>query len=228
MSDLLGVISAAFFPPRCIFCGDVVHYKETVCPACADALQACERTDAVVRGELRCAAPYCYMDFVREKLPILKKREGRVLADWFAPRVAESIRRTFAGEKFDGVTYVPNWEKEGERVYNQARVLARRIARELSLPLYDMLYQTRPKQKQHTLTAAERMRNVQDLYALRDEYTAENMVGTTILLVDDIVTTGATLRACAQALTDTHVWGAAVAATEREKQVSDNTGLFCS
>lgn len=224
MSDLLGRLNAAFFPPRCIFCGDVVHYKEMVCPVCAEGLQACERTGAVVRGDLRCAAPYCYVDFVREKLPALKKREGRVLADWFAPRMAESIRRTFVGEKIDWVTYVPNWEKEGERVYNQARVLARRVARELSLPLYDVLYQTRPKERQHTLTAAGRMQNVQDLYALRDESGSIRISGAAVLLVDDIVTTGATLLACARELAGARVWGAAVAATEREKRVSDSVG----
>ncbi len=224
MSDFLGALSAVFFPPRCIFCGEVVRYKETVCPSCAEALRACERTGAAVRGDLHCAAPYFYMDFVQEKLPAIKKREGRVLADWFAPRMADSVRRTFVGERIDWVTYVPNWEKEGERVYNQARVLARRVSRELSLPLTDALYQIRPKERQHMLSAAERLRNVQNLYALRDEGGVERVSGATVLLVDDIITTGSTLLACAQALPGTRILGAAVAVTEREKQVSGNAG----
>ncbi len=223
LSDWLEALSAVFFPPRCIFCGDVVRYKEMVCPACAAALEACERAGVAVRGEIQCAAPYRYADFVREKLLAIKKREGRILADWFAPRMTACIRRTFAGEKIGWVTYVPGWEKEGERVYNQARVLARRIARELSLPLYDALYQTRPKERQHTLTASERVRNVRDLYALRDE-TAERVSGSVVLLVDDIVTTGATLRACAQALSGARVLCAAVAATDKEERTPEGSG----
>lgn len=212
-----GAVGAAFFPQRCFFCGCVVRYRERVCPECALRLKECEREGIAVRMNLRCTAPYGYRGFVREHLPSIKMRQRRELADWFAPKMADSIRKVFSEERIDLLVCVPCWEPE-TRQYNQARVLARRVSAALEMPMQDVLVQMRQKERQHTLSAAERLRNVQELYALRDEQALRMVNGASVLLVDDIITTGATLSACAQVLKEAgavRVIGASAAVTEK-------------
>ena len=73
--------------------------------------------------------------------------------------------------------------------------LARALAKELGLPWWTLLEQARETATQHDLTRAQRADNVRGAYRARAE-----AAGQRLLLVDDIVTTGATLRACAQGL----------------------------
>jgi ComF family protein len=106
------------------------------------------------------------------------------------------------------VTPVPlSVERQRERGYNQAALLARAFAELAGLP-YDPLAARRVRhtETQVRLTAEARRRNVQGAFRGRPERVA----GRTIILVDDITTTGATLMACAEALTTAGaaaVWG---------------------
>ena len=86
-------------------------------------------------------------------------------------------------------------KKLQQRGYNQSQLLAKALAKELGLPWWTLLEQARETATQHDLTRAQRADNVRGAYRARAE-----AAGQRLLLVDDIVTTGATLRACAQAL----------------------------
>ena len=116
----------------------------------------------------------------------------------------------------DRVCCVPNFEPEQRRVYNPARVFGRALAKELGLPFEGaLLIQTRKKQAQHMLSARERLHNVEDLFAVALPELSE---GRDILLCDDIITTGATLNACAKALLEAgarQVFGAGCARSEQ-------------
>ena len=82
-----------------------------------------------------------------------------------------------------------------KRGYDQSRLLATAVAKSLGLPLLDVLEKARETQIQHQLGREERAQNV------RGAYRATGPVdGRTLLLIDDIVTTGATLTECAGAL----------------------------
>src|SRR5207237_8576511 len=81
-----------------------------------------------------------------------------------------------------------------ERGFNQAADLARH----LGLPLVAALRRTRPTPTQTSLPAAQRHGNVRDAFAAT--FRADRLAGRSVLLVDDVSTTGATLEACARVL----------------------------
>jgi ComF family protein len=98
------------------------------------------------------------------------------------------------------VTPVPlSRERLRERGYNQAACLATAIARHWRLPAAECVQRTRSTASQVRLTPSERLRNVAGAFAVPAE--AEPMLqGRHVVLVDDVVTTAATLNACAAAL----------------------------
>jgi ComF family protein len=83
-----------------------------------------------------------------------------------------------------------------ERGYNQAALLARRIAAHRPRLVLELLVRSRATTKQHHLDRAARLRNLRDAFALRDAARPPPRV----ILVDDILTTSATLEACATTL----------------------------
>lgn len=99
----------------------------------------------------------------------------------------------------DGVVPVPLYSvRYRERGYNQAELLASAFCHSVQLPLYaGWLVRQRSTQSQVGLTAGERRRNVEDAFIATDA-----VLGKRLLLIDDVYTTGATMRACAQAALD--------------------------
>lgn len=83
-----------------------------------------------------------------------------------------------------------------ERGYNQSAILARAIGRRLSMPVRHSLRRVRDTQAQHTLDAPARRRNMEDAFAVKG-----HVIGS-IMLVDDVITSGETVRAAARALLD--------------------------
>ena len=88
-------------------------------------------------------------------------------------------------------------DKLRKRGYNQSECIARGIAEVMENPVSSTLYKILPNPTQTRKHRYERWTNVEGIYALRDE---ENINNKHILLVDDVVTTGATLEACISAL----------------------------
>lgn len=99
-------------------------------------------------------------------------------------------------KRFDLVIPVPPSDKN--RGYNLPDVLAQQLAWALDVPLRnDILKKIRETEKQEGRSAAERMKNVKDAYRAEKPFDVE---GKRVLLVDDVITTGATLPNCAKAL----------------------------
>jgi ComF family protein len=101
-------------------------------------------------------------------------------------------------QAFDAVVPVPlHWRKRWSRGFNQAELLARRVAKHRRVPLLFALKRKRSTAVQATLAIAGRRRNVAGAFAIRAK---ADVAGKTILLVDDVMTTGATATACASVL----------------------------
>ena len=186
------------FPPKCAFCGE--HGVHGVCAACEKALPWCETPYHERPGIGKCLAPLRYESAVRESLLRFKFRGGRGSAEGYGAVLAQCVAEHFGGE-FDLVTYVPVSEKRArERGYDQTLLLAREMCRAWDVSPVTLLRKTRHTPAQSTLkTPEERRANVLGVY---EAMGAEQIADARILLVDDILTTGATLRECVRVLKD--------------------------
>lgn len=186
-----------FLPARCLCCGRAVRPERLFCPGCVPALpkEPLSREFPLSGGgSLAVAACFPYEKGFRRTLHRLKFQEERALARPLGTLMAEAA--SSLGEDFDGVTWVPmSPQKLRRRGYNQSELLAKAVAKELGLPAWNLLEQVRETDTQHSLTRAQRADNVRGAYRAKGA-----TLGKRVLLVDDIVTTGATLRACAQGL----------------------------
>ena len=122
---------------------------------------------------------------------------------WLAPRLAVWLHRAAVPLLPDAELVVPvplhRWRLLARR-FNQAAVLAGLLARRANAPVApDLLVRTRRTPPQTRLSGAERRRNVRGAFAVR-RGRAPLVAGRNVLLVDDVLTTGATASACARAL----------------------------
>jgi ComF family protein len=130
---------------------------------------------------------------------LLKFEKIEPLAGYFGDRVASIARRD--GLTGDIVVPVPlHRSRERERGFNQAEVIACEVAKRLKLPLKPiLLMRTKARPDKHILSNEERWRIVRGAFATRPGSQVDNK---RVLLVDDVMTTGATLDACAKALVE--------------------------
>lgn len=160
-----------------------------VCPNCRDWDEALERVIAVVPYEGR------YKELVQN----LKYQERLDLAEPLASLMAEKSRKAKLHKTLELIVPVPlHPAREKERGYNQSLCLAQSIARKLGLPLADAVLIRQSYLKTQTgLSRLERAANISKAFRVIDRAKIRQK---NILLVDDIITTGATLSACAAAL----------------------------
>ena len=130
---------------------------------------------------------------------LLKYEELTRLGDWFAERLAEVAAREAELFKADVVVPVPlHPARQRERGYNQAELIARPLAKRLGIKqgAY-LLMRTRPRPARLVLSRKEHWESVRGAYATRKGLRVDKL---RVLLIDDVMTTGATLDACSRAL----------------------------
>ena len=103
-----------------------------------------------------------------------------------------------AGRTFDAVVPVPlHWRKQWQRGFNQAELLARHVAADRGVPVLKALKRARATEVQAGLASAGRRRNMSGAFRALPN---AGIKGKDLLLIDDVMTTGATASACAVAL----------------------------
>lgn len=130
--------------------------------------------------------------------PLARAIRGMKFSGWHAvgPHLAGAMAEVVAELlPADVVTWVPlSRRRRARRGFDQAEVLARVVAGRLGAPARPLLVRARDTRAQARMTGPERRR------ALRDAFEARGRVDRRVLLIDDVLTTGATASACAQAL----------------------------
>lgn len=207
------------FPPRCLHCQRAGSVMCSGCLATVEHPQPplCERCGRDLAPETaRSLCLLCVHDssppdlemsravaihagVMREAVLALKYQRRRRMAEPLGDLIA--LWLLAEGWPVDAIVPVPlHSRRERERGFNQAELIARRCARRLGVRCWSALLRTRETPPQVGLTAAERRRNVQDAFALRDLRDTSALLGQRVILVDDVTTTGSTLRAAALAL----------------------------
>jgi len=201
MKTLFSVLLDLIYPPKCPFCRRVLDRKaEGVCPLCEEKLPhtGTERAKRLENGMLT-LSPLRYEGAVRKAIHRYKFGGLAVYAVPFGKRMARCLREERDPAHFL-VTWVPLSEKRlKQRGYDQARLLAEELMKELGLdPPQPLLRKIRNTRAQSSLTEEkDRRANVKGAYEVIDSSLVRDAH---ILLVDDVVTTGATLTACAAEL----------------------------
>ena len=194
VSNLLRSGLDVLFPVRCVGCGRSGAY---ICVACLAKARRPPPSPPPESGPLAdVLTPFAYEGVVRTAVQHLKYRGLRSLVPEMARPMAWEVAVTVP-PPFTLVPVPLHPARQRERGFNQADLLARELARLLDAPLSTgALRRTKDTSSQvSTSTRAERLTNVREAFAA-----ADGVDGATIVLVDDVTTTGATLSAAAQAL----------------------------
>lgn len=213
LKNILKPILSALFPQRCAYCLEIVSSNRlmceecektlprisgTICPKCAREKDFCSCRGAEAYYTA-IAAPFYYKANVRKGIHAFKFRNYLQNADAYASEMSKTVSERFPKVEFDFVTEVPMTAKSiKKRGYNQEALLAQRIGKNLSIPyrpnVLKKLYET---EKQHNLSFYLRRGNLTGTFDVCEPLSVKDK---TVLLVDDISTSGETLNECAKML----------------------------
>ncbi len=201
-------ILSIFFPQKCASCGcylgkenesEDILLAHFLCKNCAPRLIRAEgkNYDLPHHGYENVAIPLYYDGAGRDAMLRLKFALDIGSVPFLANEVEREIRTKFYGVKFDTFTCVPATKLSlSKRGFNQSQLIAERVG--IDVPRdFSLLTKDESTGVQHKLGAAARRLNIENAYSLSP---GRDVVGKTILIVDDILTTGATLDACSRAL----------------------------
>lgn len=187
------------FPTRCCFCRRLTGPGRPVCALCAARYpdRPAGQRERLLAPGLRAYAPLRYEGRARDALLRYKFGERTGYAPVFAAFMLKCLDENAIS--CDSITWVPlSGRRLRERGYDQARLLAEALAAPAGLHCERMLVKTRHTRPQSGLRSREqRRKNAEGAYRAAD---GAPIRGRRVLLVDDIVTSGATLSACAGAL----------------------------
>ena len=200
-------IDFLIFPPRCLCCGSVLEYVpvndtklkdgyfECTCSKWS-AFINCENYMTKIDENVDCYSAFEYAKQPKSIVLSLKRDGYRDTALQLARILSHQLKANTDIKSFDYITYVPSgFLKLRKRGFNQARLVAKYISKLIGLPCLNLLEISKKRVSQHTLGLYERETNVKDAFKAK-----KNIDNKRILLIDDIVTTGNTLKSCARKL----------------------------
>lgn len=221
---MLQSILEILYPVRCPVCGEIVLPKGgRICSPCRDKLDIireprCKKCSKPIEAEekeycrdceqknyhfIKGYSVWIYDAVMKKSISDFKYRNKKEYAGFY---IAETVRlygKSINKLAPDVLVPVPvHHAKYRERGYNQADILARRIGKELDLPvLSHLLVRNRKTLPQKQLNDKERLRNLKEAFQFNGKLAERFHKGIDkVLLVDDIYTTGSTIEACTNIL----------------------------
>ena len=189
---------------RCRLCGKVIAIKGTLCENCDPEKQRIDKKALLlhtycVKDFDRHTSPFYFDGDVRTGIHNLKYSGYKMYSEFFADEMVKVIERDFSDEKVDFFTCVPiTKRKKYIKGYNQCDFLIKLISKafgEKATP--NLLVKIKETPNQVSLSRKERLTNLRGAFKVNEKY---DVKGKTILLCDDVVTTGSTLSECAKTL----------------------------
>ena len=207
IGEWLKRIAECLFPSyaRCLGCGNELGCSQPfLCTECAEMLHKANvvagRNEWRKRGIESIAFVYYYGRPISGLIRALKFRGVRILAkpeeSFIATDIADLLRERF-NHGYDFIVPVPlHPERLSERGYNQAELLAEEVSKLCRIKMRtDIVQRVRNTKQQSKLAKKKRGKNLENAFAVR-----EDLSGKSILLLDDVITTGNTICSCAEAL----------------------------
>ena len=187
------------FPPKCVLCHRVLEPSETdLCHHCRTDSPECPVSNQKLPYLDSWVAVWYYEDHVRSSLLRYKFRGVRCYAETYGRLLAMKLQQEHP-DGFDLLTWVPiSRLRKLRRGFDQVELLAYHVSRELDIPAVPMLKKIRHNRPQSGIKGdGHRRANVLGAYTVTDPAAAADKK---ILLLDDIVTTGATAGECSRML----------------------------
>ncbi len=223
MKGILAALADLVFPPLCIACGNLADHagtnpfcaacrslvpliKPPICPRCGLSYPAEEGPDHLCGDCITSKAYYSaaraigrYESVLLDTIHLLKYRGRTVLGEVLGRFMADHDYPSFRIADSTLIIPVPLHRKRlRHRGFNQSLLLAREIGKRHALPVvFDILERTVETQPQVNLGRDQRGQNVKGAFTVSDP---EGIKGEKVLLVDDVYTTGSTVRECARVL----------------------------
>ena len=213
------LVTGIFFQNGCIVCGRATTFA--VCTDCSNSIRYIQQPYCT-----KCGQPFtthsgishiCY-DCIKGKNKFTLSRavfeyNGAIvklihrfkfgdrvnLSSFFSEELFKLYKAHFAAKDITAILPVPlSTHRLKHRSYNQTQLLAEALSRKLSIPVFpQILEKIKETPPQSRLSAEKRRENVKDAYAVADRV---SLKGKRVLLIDDVITTGATVNACTKAL----------------------------
>lgn len=219
---IMNVMLELVFPWSCIHCRrplPVSSQALQLCPDCQTRLTAnrppfCRRCSRPLKASSLRVCPTCrkyrhhfdkawgvlvYNTTMRRLLHLYKYGHKTGLTPFFTDRMENFIRQSrLPIFRADGIIPLPlAFARQRQRGYNQARLLANALSLRLQIPMLDCLERRRNTKNQARLSGKERWTNIKDAFKIKHRYSYKNKK---FFLVDDLLTTGATVSEAAKVL----------------------------
>lgn len=202
-----------FFPLVCENCGDIIplgtlecscgfhafpRVSESFCEHCGSEKDNCCCGFNGSAFLPHITAPFLYTEEIKERLHEFKFFGKTQESDFFGYEMAVRFAVAFPDATVDYVCFVPMTQAKLEkRGYNQSQLLAKEVGEQLSIRYAPLLFKVRDTLNQHSLSKNDRLNNLYAAFAVNPEF---DITEKTVLLCDDIKTTGTTLKECCNAL----------------------------
>ncbi len=195
------------FPKVCVECGKEGKY---ICEKCSIFISECERGSEVTS--------------VWDYEGVIKKLIWEIKYNGLRDGIKELVERIDFKDEFislfEYITYVPMYRKrEKYRGFNQSEIIAKELAKKYNLKVVCLLKKIKDTETQTKLTKEGRLKNIKNSFAISPTYAnlhKSDLWRTSVLLVDDVYTTGATMRECCKVLKQggiKNIWGFTLART---------------
>lgn len=175
---------------RCRWCGGVV---DGVLDSCGECLQNPSRSWQ------HAVSVFPYGGYIRELIHRFKYRRATALAPYFAAEMSANWRIHGVRKPDMAVSIPMHWGRFTVRGYNQAGLLAAFIGHDLAIPVVHALKRKKHSRRQASLNYDQRKANIKNIFSCSDK---TNINSCHILLIDDVLTTGATLDGATRVLTE--------------------------
>jgi ComF family protein len=207
LKQALSSFSHLFFPHVCVGCGNDIAGEQIICMHCESQMpftNFCQQPDNALekrfwgRLPLKAAASVFYFtkgSQLQNMLHALKYKGNKEIGYYLGRQMARQIKDCHRFKDIDALVPLPLFAaRERKRGYNQATILCDAISNELKIPVNEhAVKRLSATETQTHKSREERWENMEGKFFLEN---AESLQHKNILLLDDVITTGATLEAC--------------------------------
>lgn len=185
---------------NCIICKSYSNENMSLCVECNSKIKRCnEPFEIELNGyNIKAYSSLYYSGITKELISRLKYKSDFIAGEVLAKIMLETLSNAHLNIQL--ITFVPATRKNlRKRGYNQTEYLAKTIGRETDIKVIRLLRKVKETKDQIGLSGEERWLNINNSY---EGINKKNIIGKSILIIDDVITTGATAFYCAKALMD--------------------------